>query len=59
MDGTDHDALTRETERMSRADNKIQEVVYAAKDGGPGSGAPRENVVDAEFEDVADQNRAA
>jgi molecular chaperone DnaK len=61
MAGTDHDALTRETERMSRAEIKIQEAVHAAHGdaGAPKPGMPRENVVDAEFEDVGDQSRAA
>ncbi len=61
MEGTDHDALTRATERMTTAEIKIETAAHAAQAasgpaghaaGGKPSGTASEKVVDAEFEEV-------
>jgi hypothetical protein len=64
MEGTDHDALTRATERMIKAEIKIEEAALGtqsnaagppgAKTGAKPAGNPNEKVVDAEFEEVAE-----
>jgi molecular chaperone DnaK len=61
MSGTDHDALTRATERMSEMAIKIEDAAHKAQpqSGGDASGHKAETVVDAEFEDVAERKRSA
>jgi len=67
--GTDAAALQQASERLTQAAMKLGEAVQAAAagkagaPGGPGSGGPgnhpNDNVVDAEFEEVADKRKSA
>jgi len=68
--GTDAAALQQASERLTQAAMKLGEAVQAAGQpgegaapGGPGSGGPgahpNDNVVDAEFEEVADKRKSA
>jgi molecular chaperone DnaK len=63
MDGNDHEALTKAIEGLSRASAKISEAIHAAGPGAPppgGSAAGKpDDVVDAEFEEVAGRKSAA
>jgi molecular chaperone DnaK len=71
MDGTDADALTSATDRLSQAAMKIGEQMYkaeaAANSGGPSASGPAgggsanadEKVVDAEFEEVDETKKRA
>jgi molecular chaperone DnaK (HSP70) len=60
MEGSDHDTLTRATERMIHAEIRIEEAVHAAqaRPGGEAGGKPKsgttDKVVDAEFEEVGE-----
>jgi molecular chaperone DnaK len=59
MEGTDPAALSAATERLSQAAMKIGEHVYKAEAAaGAGAGGPdaKDNVVDAEFEEL-DENK--
>jgi molecular chaperone DnaK len=59
MDGTDPEALTKATERLSQAAMKIGEHLYKAEQaaaGGAQAAPGGENVVDAEFEEL-DENK--
>ena len=68
MEGSDHDRLVQVTERMAQAAIRIEEAVQSqrSKAGGTAggerttpSGTPGDEVVDAEFEEVADRKRSA
>jgi molecular chaperone DnaK len=60
MEGTDADALTQATERLSNAAMKLGEAMYKAQGeaGAAGGAAPGDDkVVDAEFEEVDDKKK--
>jgi len=66
IEGDDHDRLTQATQALSQVEIKLQKAAIKPQPGGPPgadggkkSGTPGENVVDAEFEEVADQKRSA
>jgi molecular chaperone DnaK len=66
LEGTDHDVLTKAIERLSHVEIKLLDAASKAQ---PPSGSPHDandpgakhddTVVDAEFEEVADQKRSA
>ena len=65
MEGDDKDAITAKTEALAEASHKLAEVMYAkaqseaGEAGGEQAGgeAPKDDVVDAEYEDVEDDKK--
>ena len=64
MEGDDADAIRQKTEALATASHKLAEVMYqqaqageAGTDGGEAPGARKDDVVDAEFEEVDDKKK--
>lgn len=57
--GEDADAIQSKTQALAQASLKLGEAMYAAQQGGeaPAGGAPKDDVVDAEFTEVDDDKK--
>ncbi|HEY9212358.1 MAG TPA: molecular chaperone DnaK [Ancylobacter sp.] len=59
LEGDDVEAITTKTNTLAQASLKLGEAMYAAQsgDGGDDAGAPKDDVVDAEFTEVDDDKK--
>ncbi len=60
LEGEDADAIKAKVEELTQASMKLGEAMYKAQQGAPeggAEGAPKDDVIDAEFKEVGDDDK--